>query len=234
MTIGQKIEVLTNIIQDVQKELSMQYNILSGENKNFSGLCNLASEMILQRLKDYSDSSNKIKTKLIHGEQNPNLAGYKAIEHTWAEIYWQETKFYVDATSQQFQYIYADIPDYYISTKPPKWFLADRDNPEIQKLKVQYKQDVHWVEPIHSVWKSLYKDVERFSELPFVICEYSCDDSDKKWWLSAIIEGDTVGLSLETQESIIESASVASQESLIATVQSMLDRNINELGEIKV
>ena len=65
-----------------------------------------------------------------HGEQRHMVENHPSwyYQHTWAAIIINRRKFYVDPTSQQFKHIYADIPDFYISEKPPRWYLADRDN----------------------------------------------------------------------------------------------------------
>lgn len=45
------------------------------------------------------------------------------------EVIYLGEHWYVDCTSQQFQDLYKDIPDYYISRKSPKWYYPDSRNP---------------------------------------------------------------------------------------------------------
>ena len=82
--------------------------------------------------------AERINIKLVHGEQahTPEIDESEwYMEHTWVEIslYDDPTIIYVDCTSGQFKYLYNDIPDYYISTEKPRWYLADRDNPEFAR-----------------------------------------------------------------------------------------------------
>lgn len=105
-------------------------------------------------------------------------------------------------------------------------YLADQEISEIPKLKSSGKKDIRWAESVHSVWKSLHEEAERFSKSQMLICDSPYDDAETKWWLSATIEGDSVVLYLETPESIIASESVATKESLVVAIMNMLDEYV--------
>lgn len=118
---------LYSLITDVQtllrKEYDMSYYV------NYSGLCNDACKLLSESIKkEFPDS----KVILIHGEQkhSPLISSkHWAIEHTWIQAEIAGETWYLDPTSKQFQDIYPDIPDMYISTEKPKWYYSDDDNP---------------------------------------------------------------------------------------------------------
>lgn len=125
-----KIRIIAKEAVEIRKELK---NLYASEDINFdySGLCNLASQMLAIKFKKRRFKTENVTTNIVHGEQAHTsliLSKYWDIQHTWLELDWSGEIFYIDITSQQFKWLYKDIPDYYISTIPPKWYLADKDN----------------------------------------------------------------------------------------------------------
>lgn len=122
------------IIDNIRKLLAERYDVTDkySPNFNYRGLCNEACDMFTEKINIFN-KRNKTDFKVIifHGEQR-HIANIDPDswmeEHTWAGITNGHETIYIDITSQQFQWLYKDIPDYYVSTKPPKWFLPDNKN----------------------------------------------------------------------------------------------------------
>lgn len=75
---------------------------------------------------------SEITIDFIHGEiahRTDVPEEYWVIEHTWICVQYKNIKIYCDPTCGQFKSIFPYIPEYYVSTKKPVWFLADEDNP---------------------------------------------------------------------------------------------------------
>ena len=145
------IEVLKVLVLAIRKELSENCDIFEGKvidtegiikggETNYEGLSCLA----IIRLYYHINVINQLMVSIggeadlyidsLHGEQK-HLSDIKSndwsMEHDWAIVKSKmdrNIKIYVDPTSQQFQSLYSDIPDYYISSKPPKWFFPDEHN----------------------------------------------------------------------------------------------------------
>jgi len=102
---------------------SVTYHTVNMPNINYLSNCDVLKEL-------------DITIDFIHGEQKHSKKIKEEdwyIEHTWLAIHWKHTTIYCDPTSGQFQNLYPDIPDYYISTRKPKWFYPDSENPEWNK-----------------------------------------------------------------------------------------------------
>jgi len=125
--------ILYDIVVSVRKDIAKSYDISKIDYTNYQGLCNLAIELTIDRLKRYGNEHNiKVEFKIIHGEQkhSPYLnSSLWSIQHTWIIVTIIGVTMYVDPTSGQFKRIYDYIPDFYISTIKPKWFYPDSDNP---------------------------------------------------------------------------------------------------------
>ena len=130
--------MLQHIILDVRKELSLNYDITSKDFLNYTGLCDRSIVSVFAKFNErVAPLLNKhdIPYKLIpiHGEQKHSFkisSQYWPYQHTWGKIVISGKAYYVDPTSQQFKWIYGDdIPDYYVSTNPPKWYYPDINNP---------------------------------------------------------------------------------------------------------
>lgn len=136
------IETLINkdiipIVKSVRDNLGYIYDTdnPNSYHTNFTGLCDVAccdvKEILLDRLKFKYDITTA-KISIIHGEQRhtPLIKSlYWWFEHTWLELSIGDKKVYIDPTSSQFKDLYNDIPDYYVSLTPPKWYLPDSKNP---------------------------------------------------------------------------------------------------------
>lgn len=129
--------VIPQMIEGIRNELSTQYDVTSGDCERFTGLCDIASAMVILRIKDYLINNGfttpgDFIVDSIHGEQRHSTAiesRFWILQHTWACLKIHNDLIYIDATCSQFNNIYDDMPDYYVSTIPPKWFYPDRDNP---------------------------------------------------------------------------------------------------------
>lgn len=122
---------LNEIVKSVRNELK-EFN---KDNKefNFNGFCDVASDELIIKIKRYMNDKFGIQVNIykIHGEQKhtPRIPSSKwTLQHTWIAIVISSNVIYIDATCQQFQDMYDDIPDYYISEKSPKWFYPDSKN----------------------------------------------------------------------------------------------------------
>jgi hypothetical protein len=140
-----KKDVINNIIMpfvdDIRnRELSSKYNIYSKKYYNYKGLCNEASQSFINRINKLNQAiGSEIYCKMIHGElrHTPRVKSeYWSYEHTWVVMIIDKYTFYIDITSSQFKWLFKDIPDYYISTREPKWYLPDYENIEFSKLKI--------------------------------------------------------------------------------------------------
>lgn len=126
-------KLLEEIVLEIREELAQEYDIINDE-KDYGGLCDTAYTKFEKKIKlfNFCHRTN-FEVLRFHGEQShhPRIDSKRwPIQHTWMGI--REPGFhiyYVDPTSQQFKRFYNDIPDYYISTKPPKWYYSDRKNP---------------------------------------------------------------------------------------------------------
>lgn len=127
-------------IKHVRKTLADEYDVESKGSmwRNYRGLCDKASSMFTDIFNSKCGKSPGYKhspyARLVHGEMvhSPKCPSkYWAQQHTWVEINISNKKptyIYVDPTSSQFKSIFDDIPEYYISSFKPRWYLADRDN----------------------------------------------------------------------------------------------------------
>lgn len=123
--------VLKNICNNVQRQLIVNCELNSlGDNKRFSGLCDLASSMIINEInKLNNDRITKCKT--IHGELSHKYIFDSKdwiLEHTLVEIVYDNITIYIDATSGQFIDKNTSVPRMYISTNKPWYMLLDEDN----------------------------------------------------------------------------------------------------------
>jgi len=126
-------EVLERKVKYVRRFLRNKYyaDTCKG-NDDFAGLCIEATKLFMDKIRSSCDHSEiPVKIKEIHGEQShcPRLQSkYWCFQHDWCCVDIAGEVYYVDCTCGQFKRLYDDIPDYYISTKKPKWFLPDREN----------------------------------------------------------------------------------------------------------
>ena len=123
------IDEITKYVIKTREYLSKHYDVTKGQYKDYTGLCDKA----IQRLFIYLRASGIPREHLnsIHGEQKHSIeipSSEWFMEHTWGYIIHNGITIYVDPTSQQFKYLYYDIPNYYVSTKPPRWYLPDMNN----------------------------------------------------------------------------------------------------------
>lgn len=153
---------IEKLVLQVREDLSKEYDVVNPESEyyQYRGL----SDEALRRLFNYIDFS-KYKKHLVghyvHGEQKHSPAIKSENwdhEHTWGEIYIPviDSSVYVDQTSSQFQWLYTDIPDYYISMNPPKWYYPDKKNPRWNlRILSSPKADKLYVKFIYGTWGRL-------------------------------------------------------------------------------
>lgn len=123
------------IVISIRERLSDEYNVnnIWGDNLDYRGLCDITYVMLTDRISLFN-KLHGVDWKVIHfhGEQKhtPRINSKNwAFQHTWAAVTDGVDIIYVDITSQQFKWLYPDIPDYYISFKAPKWYYSDKKNP---------------------------------------------------------------------------------------------------------
>lgn len=126
-------EICHDMVVLIRKNLAKEFDVVN-EFPNYSGLCDTSITMLMILCKEYSKVNNiNLECRGIHGEQSHHVRldskcwGY---QHTWAVVRCHGIDMYVDPTSGQFQCIYDDIPDFYVSTKKPKWYYPDKKNPQ--------------------------------------------------------------------------------------------------------
>lgn len=131
------------------------------DRPDFWGLCNIAADLLEDEI-DSIFNENGIKIyeyEIIHGEMrhNPRIrSDYWELEHTWARVKVDGYTIYLDPTSAQFRDLFTDIPDYYISTKKPKWYYPDENNPAFM-----VKRD-DWTECIRVIQYKLWGRMSDF------------------------------------------------------------------------
>lgn len=128
------LPIFRNMVLNVRKELAAKYDVKDGDNENYTGLCDVAAEIITERVIECAKVYHiDIDVKIVHGEIAHNsrcLSRYWVCQHTWVEATFpNKTKFYLDATMSQFSDILPAIPDWCSTTYDYHWFYADNDNP---------------------------------------------------------------------------------------------------------
>lgn len=128
------INFLDPMVYDIRKRLSKRYPVRDSEGRwyKYQGLCDMSVEILESELRIWNSAyGTNFRLQVIHGEQKHSprtLSKNWGLQHTWCQVSNGKAKVYVDPTSSQFQDLYKDIPDYYISNEKPKWFYPDRDN----------------------------------------------------------------------------------------------------------
>lgn len=131
--------VINPIVNGIRKDLAIRFNVHKGENVNYTGLCDVASELFVKQMEYHVGTFIKpgaVKVEIHHGEQRhcPRISSwYWGAQHTWNVVLLGQYKIYVDCTSSQFAKYYQKIPQYYISTIPPKWYIDDRNNKALDR-----------------------------------------------------------------------------------------------------
>lgn len=127
--------VIIPIVKDVRMILLYSFHTENGKHENYRGLCDIATDMVLERINMYMETYFKhldFELHDKHGEQrhNPKISSENwVLQHTWGYFRIGSKEIYIDPTSSQFKDIWDDIPDFYVSTDPPKWYYDDRKNP---------------------------------------------------------------------------------------------------------
>ena len=124
------------MVDEVREELANEYDVNNfwSDNYKYKGLCDKAAEKIINIVHESFSSKYPhipIFIESVHGEQRHTLSlesKYWAYEHTWVHLRLFKYDFYIDPTCEQFQKLYDDMPEVYIGTTPPKWFLPDKKN----------------------------------------------------------------------------------------------------------
>lgn len=131
---GNLFNFLYPMVYDIRKRLAKAFPVNSPNTDwyKYTGLCNMSISILEKELQIYNDAyGTNFQLQVIHGEQahHPRIESrYWKYQHTWCKVSNDTATLYVDPTSSQFQILYDDIPDYYISPEKPKWYLPDRFN----------------------------------------------------------------------------------------------------------
>lgn len=144
--------ILYKMVIEIRKELAKSHDVVSGDKKNYTGLCDIAVNMLHDKLKVYAETNYvEIESRSIHGEQRHTWKLHSCLwplQHTWAVVKMMDVTMYVDPTSGQFSRLYFYIPDFYISTRKPKWYYPDNKNPAYCNKITRYLND-HIKIPVH-------------------------------------------------------------------------------------
>ena len=81
--------------------------------------------------------------------------------------------------------------------------------------------DITWVIQPEELWDMYQANPKLFQEQIQIVCTYSFDDADKKWWLLAETDFTNSGLllSLEDSEHVIASEMCSAAESVVSAVE---------------
>lgn len=154
------LNYIERYVKIIRNELAKEYNIIEGEYKNYTGLCDKACVLLAEKLK------RSYNIEFIHGEQRHNIMinpDYWNYEHTWLKVYNSNIVMYVDPTSGQFKWLHKDIPDYYISKKKPKWYYPDSKNLRFNKIICKIiEEKFRIIEFIQfEIWRNICKFIRR-------------------------------------------------------------------------
>ena len=133
------------IATSIRSQLFAKYDLwnLGSQYASYRGLCEIATREFIDRITYVARLYGaEITTEIIHGEQAHTMEIYPPywmLQHTWCSIYDGVDRLYVDLTSQQFKWLYKDIPDFYISNLPPRWYLPDRQNTYFALYRKDYR-----------------------------------------------------------------------------------------------
>lgn len=128
---------ITPIVLKIRNRLALERDTDGNIHSNYRGLCFKSVKLLKEEVHNLNNKyGTDLKVKEIHGEQKHSHKIDRSnwyLQHSWAVVYGLAINdvIYVDITSQQFQGIYDDIPDYYISLEPPVWYLPDSENRSI-------------------------------------------------------------------------------------------------------
>lgn len=152
----------------LQKKCHADVTSPESNNYRYRGLCDTACDrFVSEATRLASEYGIRLEAVKVHGEQkhSPRIHSSQWMrEHTWlivtyVDMYDNSYKLYVDPTSEQFQDLYDDIPDYYISDKPLRWYYPDKRNPafhgwtnKLNKrlyIRKHVREDPSWETIIH-------------------------------------------------------------------------------------
>ena len=151
---GTVLRMIKPIVMKVRDIIAETHDVsITGDYPNYSGLCYYASTMVVERIDELNMDRKHpdFVAVTVHGEQKHSPRAYSKYwpkQHEWVEVYVKvlDTYIYIDPTSGQFKHIYDDIPDFYISLNPPKWYYPDRENP---------------------AWNGITKKINELIEIPY-------------------------------------------------------------------
>ena len=125
--------IVYRMVYRVRDELSRQYTVYKGEHQDYAGLCDIAVELLIEKINKYCiDNQIDVACEAIHGQHKHSTAINSclwSLEHTWAKIKIKGVTIYADPTSGQFRRMYNYIPEFYVSTRKPKWYYPNSKNP---------------------------------------------------------------------------------------------------------
>ena len=156
MTYSFLIWQLEKIVKSIQKEL-LEENGRHYE-EDYTGLCDAVWDKLEKKIDEWNHSyiaknihNGQFIPFHLHGELkhtakiNPDNWVY---QHTWYAVVWKQNNsneycippkyeklIFIDPTIKQFQWLFTDLPDYYVYPTPPKWFYWDRYNPAFVGIK---------------------------------------------------------------------------------------------------
>lgn len=145
------MEKVDELVRMIRRDLSKSFDISDkSPYSNYRELCDAASTRFVYIFnnvyrKYFNDSRYKIgEAVVVHGEFRHSIKSdsmYWPTQHTWVEIRYPNSNkvaIYVDITCGQFKDVFEDIPEYYISTSEPIWYLADKNNLRFKNKLIRY------------------------------------------------------------------------------------------------
>ena len=132
---------LGRILIEVKEEL--EATEFFKEHQTLAGLCDAQVTVFKKYLTESKFFTNKdAVVSSRHGEIKHSVrypSRLWPIQHTWIALDVDGDRFYLDATASQFRRFDLGIPDTWISTKSPKWFVSDRDNVFVKAMRLDNK-----------------------------------------------------------------------------------------------
>lgn len=96
--------------------------------------------------------------------------------------------------------------------------------------------NIRWIIPVNDVWKHFTKNREELKDRMDVICRSDSDSAENIWWLFVtvdLMDPFTMLLSLENNDTIIDSASLSGSERVPEEIERLIGL-IDETSENKI
>ena len=117
------------------------------DDENDLGRYGYVPSMFMNDLNKYIEKKHGIisSTYIIHGElrHTPRIKSeYWVTQHKWLVMEYYGYYIYIDPISSQFNKLFNDIPDFYVSIEQPKWYYSYIQNIAYTKLGIKLNRSV--------------------------------------------------------------------------------------------